>query len=57
MAFSVPSKSKAPQQAISLVPWLPSGIMRLAGAAPLVERSRQIASTRVKANDHSSKPA
>jgi len=29
--FSVPSKSKAPQQAISLAPWLPSGIMRLPG--------------------------
>jgi hypothetical protein len=29
MAFFVPSKSKAPQQAISLAPWLPSGIMRL----------------------------
>jgi hypothetical protein len=31
VAFFVPSKSKAPQQAISLAPWLPSGIMRLPG--------------------------
>jgi hypothetical protein len=31
LPFSVPSKSKAPQQAISLAPWLPSEIMRLPG--------------------------
>jgi hypothetical protein len=31
LPFPVPSKSKAPQQAISLAPWLPSGIMRLPG--------------------------
>jgi hypothetical protein len=31
MAFLVPSKCNAPQQAISLAPWLPSGIMRLPG--------------------------
>ena len=55
-AFSVPSKSKAPQQAISPVAVAAERNHAAAGAAPLVERARQMASTRARANDRNSEP-
>jgi hypothetical protein len=57
MAFSVPSKVQGTTAGHLARAVAAERHHAAAGAAPLVERARQIASTRVKANDRSSEPA